>query len=110
VEIKFRNRKLGKLANDHRRCLRELGQLCGTLFMTRLHNLSDAKTLEDLRLLPGNYHELTGDRKGQWACSLDSPYRLVFVPQEDPIPTSGDGRYIWAEILGVEIIEIVNYH
>jgi len=76
----------------------------------RLYSLLDAETLEDVRREPGNFHELTGDRKGQWACNLDSPYRLIFVPHEDPIPTTGDGRYIWAEILGVEIIEIVDYH
>lgn len=42
--------------------------------------------------------------------NLDHPYRLVFRPLEDPIPTDEDGRYIWAEILGVEIEEVVDYH
>ena len=54
----------------------------------------------------------TGDRKGQWACDLDQPYRLIFEPHEKPIPKNAEGRYLWIEIeiKGVEIIEIVDYH
>jgi toxin HigB-1 len=63
-----------------------------------------------VRGIPGHYHELIGDRKGQWACSLDQPYRLVFTPQENPIPTDDNGKYRWIEIKGIEIIEITNYH
>ena len=72
--------------------------------------LSFSLTLEDVRYMPGNYHELKNQRKGQWACDLDQPYRLVFTPHEDPIPVNNDGQYIWSEIKGVEIIEIINYH
>lgn len=76
----------------------------------RLNDLLNAQTLEDVRHLPGRYHELTGNRKGQWACDLDQPYRLIFEPHESPIPTDEDGKYIWLEIKGVEIVEITNYH
>ncbi len=75
--------------------------------MTALHV---AKNLEELRNQPGNWHELTGNRKGQWACDLDQPYRLIFTPTERPIPENAAGRYIWIEITAVEIIEITNYH
>ncbi|ESU24360.1 plasmid maintenance system killer protein [Flavobacterium enshiense DK69] len=60
--------------------------------------------------MPGNFHELKSNRKGQWACDLDHPYRLIFEPHEDPIPTNDDGQYLWTEIKGVEIIEVVDYH
>ena len=39
----------------------------------RLDDMDSASTLEDTRNLPGHYHELVGDRKGQWACDLVSP-------------------------------------
>lgn len=42
-----------------------------------------ADTLEDVRYLPGHYHELTESRKEQWACDLDQPYRLIFEPHKD---------------------------
>lgn len=110
MEITFSNKKLRKIANDDRKMLKELGARRAKLFRRRLTQLSVAKTLEDVRALPGNYHELIGNRKGQWACDLDQPYRLVFTPQERPIPTNNDGQYCWLEILGIEIIEIINYH
>ena len=87
-----------------------MGARRAKIFNRRLGDLQNASTLEDVRNLPGNYHELTGDRKGQWACSIDHPYRLVFEPHANPIPTDDDGKYIWLEIKGVEIIEIIDYH
>jgi proteic killer suppression protein len=110
VDITFDDHKLEKLANNFIKCQKELGQIRAKLYNKRLGDLRNALTLEDVRHLPGHYHELTGDRKGQWACDLDQPYRLVFEPHENPIPTDQDGKYIWLEIKGVEIKEITNYH
>lgn len=110
MEISFRSKKLEKIASNRRKCQKELGLIRAELLFQRLSDLYIATTLEDVRYLPGHYHELTGDRKGQWACDLDQPYRLIFEPHEDPVPTDDNGRYVWIEIKGVEIIEIVNYH
>ena len=87
-----------------------MGEKQGTIFLKRLTDLRDAETLEDVRYLPGRYHELTNNRKGQWACDLNHPYRLIFTPQETPIPINQAGQYIWCEIVGIEIVEIVDYH
>ena len=35
---------------------------------------------------------------------------LIFRPHEDPIPQHAVGKYLWVEILGVEIVEITDYH
>lgn len=110
MKITFADKKLEKLANDDRKMLKEFGKLRAEKIKTRLAQLRFATTLEDVRYLPGNYHELKNNRKGQWGCDLDQPYRLVFTPHEDPIPTNADGQYIWLEITGVEVIEIINYH
>jgi len=110
MDLTFRTKKLEKLANDYRRCQRELGAIRSKLLNIRLNDLRDAETLEDVRYLPGHYHELIGDRKGQWACDLDHPYRLIFEPHENPIPTNQVGNYLWVEIKGVEIVEIIDYH
>jgi proteic killer suppression protein len=110
VNITFASKKLKKIANDDRKMVKDLGKVRADKLRTRLSQLQDAATLEDVRYLPGNYHELTGDRKGQWACELDQPYRLIFTPHEDPIPTNEHGQYIWPQILGIEVIEIINYH
>ncbi len=110
MDISFKSKKLEKIASDPKKCLKEFGKIRSDLFLLRVRDLYRAEVLEDVRYLPGNYHELKGDRKGQWACDLDQPYRLIFEPHEDPIPTDDNGKYIWIEIKGVEIVEIINYH
>ena len=110
MEITFRDKKLLVLANDDRKSLQKLGKVRSERFKTRLIQLQSAQTLEEVRNLPGNYHELAGNRKGQWSCDLDQPYRLIFEPHEDPVPTDDKGRYIWLEIKGIEVIEIIDYH
>lgn len=110
MKITFADRKLEKLANDDRKMLKELGKIRATLLRRRLSQLEVAITLEEVRNLPGNFHELKNDRKGQWSCDIDQPYRLVFTPHENPIPANADGQYIWLEITGIEVIEIINYH
>jgi len=110
MDINFVDKKLEKYANDDRLMFRKLGTLRATKFKQRLNDLSNATTLEDVRDLPGKYHELRENRKGEWACSLDNPYRLIFMPQEDPIPEDEDGNYIWDKITAITIIEIIDYH
>ena len=98
------------MASDDQWCLKALGKIRAKIFLRRLSDLKFARNLEDVRFLPGHYHELVGDRKGEWACDLDQPYRMVFVPHENPIPTDDKGRFVWVEIKGIEIIEIIDYH
>jgi proteic killer suppression protein len=110
VEITFADKKFEKRANDDRKLLKEYGKERADKIRARLAQLRAAITLEDVRHLPGNYHELRENRKGQWGCDLDQPYRLVFTPHENPIPVNEHGQYIWQEITGVEIVEVINYH
>jgi len=110
MDIRFGNKKLKKYAHDDVLAQRKLGQRRAELFKRRLDDLYSARSLEDLRYAPGHYHELVEDRKGQWACDLDQPYRLIFKPQECSIPTDNNGQYIWHEIKGIEIVEIIDYH
>ncbi len=110
MKITFTSKKLEKLVKNDRKMVKELGSLRASILNRRLTQLEDATSFEDIRFLPGNYHELKNNRKGQWSCDLDQPYRLIFTPQENPIPTNEDGQYIWIEISGIEVIEIINYH
>jgi len=110
MKVTISDRKLRKIAFDYNKLKKEYGETCAKKIRKRLDDMRDATTLEDVRDLPGRYHELVGDRKGEWACDLDHPYRMIFIPHEDPIPTDEHGRYIWIEIKGVEITEITDYH
>jgi len=81
-----------------------------TVLISEWLTLCKLKTWKTFDIYLETFMNLLAPRKGQWACDLDQPYRLIFTPHEDPIPTDADGKYIWLEILGVEVIEIVDYH
>ncbi|WP_218155317.1 hypothetical protein [Chitinophaga sp. YR627] len=79
------------MANNDRKRLKEFGKLRSEKIRIRLAQLRDAENLEEVRHLPGNFYELTNNRKGQWACDLDQPYRLVFTLREKLIQASKQG-------------------
>jgi proteic killer suppression protein len=41
---------------------------------------------------------------------LDHPYRLIFIPANDPIPRKQDGGLDWCAVTQIEILEIVDPH
>jgi len=85
----------------------------------RLQQMKDAPTLaalmgtrqtDDIPDDKGNFHELTGDRKGQIACSLPCGDRLIFTPDHNPLPKDAEGQLDWSKVTSVEILEIKDYH
>lgn len=110
MKIDFKDKLLKKCANDDSFRNRKMGTIRSKLYKQRLDEMASADSLEDLRNVAGNYHELLNDRKGQWAVNLEQPYRLIFEPQEEPVPINNAGCYIWNEIKNIRIIEIINYH
>jgi len=110
MEISYANSKIRKICTDDRVAKKELGNEGAKVLTKRLDQMQDAESLEDLRLLPGGYHELKGERKGQLACSITGQLRLVFTPANDPTPTKPDGGLDWSEVTAVMNVEIVDYH
>lgn len=76
----------------------------------RLQQADAAVTLEDLRKVPGRWHELREDRKGQFGVSLVEPQRLIFTPVGDPAGYTEKGSIVWDKISAIEIQDIVDYH
>jgi len=59
---------------------------------------------------PVRRHQLSGNRKDEFAVDLVHPYRLVFRPNHDPIPRKDDGGIELEVVTAIEIVEIVDYH
>lgn len=110
MDIIFSSNKLEKYAHDYELAKRKLGEPMAKKFKQRLDDLWAAPNLEVVKHLPGRFHELSSNLKGHWACDLEHPQRLLFKPQNEPIPINDAGQYIWEEIKGIEIIEILDYH
>jgi len=83
AEALFRDENVPKLRNIERVARRKL------LY------LNQARTLDDLKVPPGNHLEaLKGDRKGQHSIRINGQYRLCFV---------------WRDGEAIEV-EITDYH
>jgi len=77
----------------------------------RLMELKAAPCLDDIsKVPPPRCHPLSGDRDGQLSVDLEHPYRLLFIPANDPIPVAQDGGLDWTKVTEIEIVEITDTH
>jgi plasmid maintenance system killer protein len=109
--IYFKTKRLQKLCSKGAEATKKLGVKRGNKLKQRIMELAAAETLKDIsRLPPARCHELTGNRKGQLSVDLEHPYRLLFVPANNPIPERKEGGLDWEVITKVEIIDITDTH
>jgi len=76
----------------------------------RLMELMAAESLADMsHLPPTRCHQL--DNTGSvFSVNLEHPYRLLFVPAEEPMPCKKDGGIDLHKVAGIEIIAIEDTH
>ena len=110
MEISYANSKIQKICTDEKIAKKELGNVGAKFLKKRLEQMQDAENLAELRLSPGDWHELKGDRKREIACSVSGRVRLIFVSANDPCPTKPDGGLDWSQVTAVMNLEIVDYH
>ena len=111
MDILFKTKKLWKQCNNHKELNKAFGSKRARLIQRRLDEFKAAKTLKDVATLPGpRCHELTGDKTGQLSVDLDHPYRLLFMPANDPVPKKVDGGLDWTRIIRIEILGVKDTH
>lgn len=109
--IYFRTSKLQKLCSKEREMLKQLGRVMADKLQQRLMELNAADSLADVsHLPPPRCHELSGNRAGQFSVDLEHPYRLLFIPADDPIPLKEDGGIDLSQVREIEIIKIEDTH
>lgn len=110
MDILFSSDALRDICNDTKKAQKKYGKDQARKLRRRLDDLKAATRLEDFRSLPGNCHELKGNRKGQLAINLEGGDRLIFQPAQDPIPEKEDGGLDWKQVTSIRILEIEDYH
>lgn len=111
MDIYFRTRKLQKELCEEKKLRKVHGPRRSELIKQRLIEIEDSRTLAILKTIPGpRCHELKGDRKGNLSVDLDHPYRLIFIPNHDPVPQLPSGGMDWSQITSVTILEIADTH
>jgi toxin HigB-1 len=94
VEIIFKDGSLKDLCEQAKLAQRKLGAPMAKKLRVRLADLMAATSVTEL--FAGRPHPLTGDRAGQFALDLVHPQRLVFEPDNEPLPISEDGSIDWS--------------
>ena len=111
MDISFQSRKMAKEFNEHTQLVRRHGARRAKLIRRRLDELRAAETLEVMRTIPGaRCHELHQNLAGKLAVNLDQPYRLIFEPAHDPVPTKDDGGLDWTRVTAIRILSVEDYH
>jgi len=109
MEIEIKTKKLAKILNSAKLIAKHYGNSAKKIKM-RLDDLAMVDNLQDAMTLPGRHHLLTSDRKGQFACDLDHPFRLIYEPSNEPLPIDENNNLIYSKVTIVAIIEITDYH
>ena len=109
--IYFKTKKLQKICSNTNESIKKLGPKMARKLQQRLMELKAASCLADISKVPSpRCHPLSGDRDGQLSVDLEHPYRLLFVPANDPISVKQDGGLDWARVTEIEIVEIGDTH
>lgn len=109
--IYFGTRKLQKTCSSAKEMNKAYGTTRARKLQQRLMELQAAANLSHIaRVPPPRCHELVADRHGQLSVDLDHPFRLIFIPANDPLPLREDGGLDWERVTEIEVIEVVNYH
>jgi proteic killer suppression protein len=106
MEIIYGDKELKKCAMDKAYALKKMGRKRASYYVLRIAQIDGASNFENLRVLSGHYHELVGNRAGQWACDLDQPYRLIFKSTNE----GSVAQIVWAQEKFAKFLEIVDYH
>lgn len=110
MDIGFADRKVEKALATESARVREYGSAAAHALYRRMTQLHAAPHLGVMRTLPGDCHELKGDRAGQLAVDITKGLRLVFRPAEDPPPVKDDGGLDWDTVTAITIVEVTDYH
>ncbi|MEA5575008.1 killer suppression protein HigA [Anabaena sp. UHCC 0451] len=108
MEISFKNNKVQKLCERDTEAQRKLGADNAKKLKARMRELVTVENVTSLTA--GKPHRLERDRLGQYAVYLAGGMRLVFEPDNYPVPLKDDGSIDWSQVTKICILEIVDYH
>ena len=110
MDIIFSSKKQEKTFNSKRLLEKEYGKNASAI-MRRMSVLRAASTLADVsHLKPERRHQLTGNRKDEFAVDLKHPHRLTFRPNHKPIPKDGSDGIDLNKINVIKILKVEDYH
>jgi plasmid maintenance system killer protein len=113
MEISFSTKKLKKQMELTKEMVKVHGPLRAKklrLILTALRAAPSLAAFAPPYSPPHRCHELTGNLKGKLSLDLDHPYRLLFVPDHEPLPRREEGGLDWSKVTAVTITGVENTH
>lgn len=89
---------------------RRLGSKGARRLKQRLADLEAVADASELLSLPGRWHPLRADRRGQMSGDLDHPRRLIVEPADPDRVRRSEGSIDWKLVTGVVVVEIADTH
>ena len=111
MHIAFKSRRLKRILESDKEILRAYGEVRGKKVKHRMSVLRAAACLEEVPVgKPDRRHALSLNRKGQFAVDISENHRLIFEPDNDPLPLQKDGGLDLKRITAIRILEVEDYH
>lgn len=109
--IYFRDPKLAKICASQKDLVRKFGPRQGPCIAQRLSELRALSSLGAARAVPHlKLHKLSSRGHEQFSLTLIQSYRLILECADDPVPRRSDRGIDPDGVMGVTIIEVVDYH
>ena len=103
MELSYKNNKLKKSLTTDKGLLKLNSRLAKKIKQRRIE-LESADNLEVISKIPVlRLHQYKGNRKGTWSIDIQENWRILFIINQDPIPTLEDGG---VDLKAITIISI----
>ncbi len=110
MKISYKSNKLEKSLTVPKEISKSYGIMAKKVNQ-RMKELSAASSLAVMKTLPAaNCHELHADREGSLAVDISGNWRIIFEPDQNPVPAKEDGGLDWNLVTQIKITEVTDYH
>jgi proteic killer suppression protein len=110
MNVKYRRNKLEKQLSSASEIKKSFGANAKRV-SSRMDDIQSSPNLTVLIQIPAaRCHQLTGDRRSEWALNVSANDRLIFEISHDPVPLNRDGSINTNLVTDICILEIVDYH
>lgn len=110
MQVSFASKRMEKDMATSAALSKRYGDLAKRIRM-RLDVLFQADSLADVPVEPPpRRHMLSGDHAGCFAVDLSGNWRLVFRPDNYPLPLKEDGGIDLSKVTAIQIVDVIDYH
>lgn len=108
MTLYFKTKKLQRQCSEEKMMYKTFGKELSIKLKQRLMELQAASTLKDVsHFPPARCHELV-NQDGVFSVDLVHPYRLLFIPAQEPFPIKCDGSIDQELVTEIEIRAVLN--